>query len=180
MSTDISALPPAQLALLTAIQDRLIPRDGDRPGAGEAGGAVRVKSYITEHPEWGADILTALEVIHVAAERTLALRAASVSGGPPTASTSALIPNGDTGRLPFLALTDDERDAVLQGVEASHPRPFQRLLRLTYNAYYTDPSVRRAHGFEPDPPQPGGYAIPPFDESRLDHIKRRGKLWRDA
>ncbi len=185
MTPDGGVLTPAQLALLTAIQDRLIPREGDLPGAGEAGGAARVQSYLAERPEWRADVLTALEVIDVAAEGVRAIddaaarRTRQMQAGEASPS-DGLGPTGDASSTGFLALSGDERDAVLQGVEASHPRPFQRLLRLTYNAYYTDPSVRRAHGFEPDPPQPGGYAIPPFDESRLDPIKRRGRLWRDA
>jgi len=181
-----SVLSPTQLALLTAIQDRLIPREDDLPGAGEAGGAARVNAYLADRPEWRPDVLVTLEVIEAAAERVPDVRAVTVAATGATdaaritARTAGPATADEPSRAAFLALPDDERDAVLQGVEASHPRPFQRLLRLTYNAYYTDPAIRRAGGFEADPPQPGGYAIPPFDESRLEPIKRRGKLWRDA
>ena len=56
-------LAGAQLELLTAVQDRLIPRHGDMPGAGELGGADAVSGYMGELPELHSDIAAALDSI---------------------------------------------------------------------------------------------------------------------
>ena len=147
-------LTATQQALLAAVQDRLIPREGELPGAGEADGAAVVDRYLAERPAWRPDLLAALQAIEVAAH-------AVGSGG-------------------FMALSGDERDELLRSVEAAQPRLFRGLVRLTYAAYYTDPEIQRARGWTKAPPLPGGHGLPPFDESRLEAVKRRGKLWRDA
>lgn len=156
-------LTPAQCALLAAVQDRLIPREGDWPGAGESGAVQRVDGYLADRPEWGPDLLAALRALDVTAQRTVPDQA----GGPGVAAG-------------FLGLSSDAQDAVLRVVEADHPHLFRRLLRLTYTAYYTDAGVQRALGYAAEPPLPRGHSIPAFDESRLDPIRRRGKLWCDA
>ena len=46
--------------------------------------------------------------------------------------------------------------------------------------YYTDAGVQLARGLASQPPQPAGYELTTFDESRLEPVKRRGKLWRIA
>jgi hypothetical protein len=158
-------LTAAQLELLTAVEDRLIPREGDLPGAGESGAAERVDGLLAERREWRPDVLTALKAIEVAAERLRMER--SLAGV------------GMTG-AGFLGLSEDDRDAALRVVEAAQPRLFQRLLRITYTAYYTDPAVQRAGGFADAAPLPRGYEMETFDEARLEPVKRRGKLWRDT
>ena len=159
-----TVLTAGQLALLVAIQDRLIPREDDLPGAGESGAALRVDHYLAARPDWRAEVLAALRAVQVAAVKVAQLR--------PNAAHEP-----DHG---FLGLTPAEQDATLQGVEAAEPRLFARLLRITYTAYYADPEVRRRAGFESHPPQPGGYGLDTFDPTRLDPIRRRGKLWREA
>jgi hypothetical protein len=159
-------LTPLQTALLAAVQNRLIPADGAIPGAGDAGCAERVDGYLVERREWRTELLAALQAVDVAAER--------VRQGRTPQTAAALEGTG------FLNLSADERDAALRAVEGEFPRLFARLLRLTYTAYYTDATVRGAVGFEVAPPLPQGYETAPFDASRLDPIKQRGKLWRDA
>jgi hypothetical protein len=156
-------LTPDECALLAAVQDRLIPRDGDVPGAGESGAAHRVDGYLGERPQWRPELLAALQAIDVAARRVLVEQ-----NGAPGESAG------------FLEVTADGQDAVLRAVEAAQPRLFWRLLHLTYTAYYADARVQRALGYAAGPPLPRGHALPPFDESRLEAIRRRGKLWRDA
>ena len=156
----LAVLTPTQHALLTAIQDRLIPRDGDLPGAGESGAASRVDRYLADRRDWRAETLAALKAVEVAAAKVGEIRGAAGQS--------------------FLDLTPEEQDAALQGTEAAEPRLFARLLRITYTAYYADPAVRRAAGFESDPPQPGGYGLEAFDPARLEAVKRRGRLWREA
>jgi hypothetical protein len=152
----------AQHALLTAIQDRLIPREGALPGAGECGAAERVDRFLVERPDWRTDVLAALKAVEIAA-----------------ASVGDLRSSGEVSRG-FLDLTAAEQDATLQGIEAAEPRLFARLLRVTYSAYYTDPEVRRLAGYEAHAPQPGGYGLETFDPARLENVRRRGQLWREA
>jgi hypothetical protein len=172
-------LTAAQLALLAAVQDRLIPREHALPGAGEAGGAAVVDYYLSERPAWRPHLLAALQAIDVAARANNAngARAADAGRSMQHATSAAATDVGVTG---FLGLSSDGRDTVLRTVEAAEPRHFAWLLRLTYAAYYTDADVQRARGVPPDPPLPRGHPVPTFDESRLDPVRRRGKLWRDA
>ena len=156
---DSPALDPAQLRLLTAVQDRLIPREGDMPGAGELGGAQLVAGYLRERPALHGDITAALDAIE------------PKSNGQ--AST-------DSEQPPFERLEDNDKDDILRQVEAEMPREFEALWRQTYNSYYTNEAVQQKLGAGALPPQPHGYVMPAFDESRLDPVKRRGKLWRDA
>jgi hypothetical protein len=150
-------LSASQLTALSAIQDRLIPPHGALPGAGAAGAARRVDGLVAERPEWAPDLLAALEAVEAAAG---AGRAAPGGG--------------------FLGLDAAGRDAALRRVEGEQPHLFRRLLRLTYSAYYTDFEVLAAAGYAAEPPLPRGYPLDPFDEARLDPVRRRGKLWRDA
>jgi hypothetical protein len=80
----------------------------------------------------------------------------------------------------FSRLTEEAQERVLRAVEQAESRAFRWLVRLTYMAYYTDEAVQRAHGFAEAPPLPGGFTLPAFDEARLDPIRQRRKLWRDA
>ncbi len=74
-------------------------------------------------------------------------------------------------------------EVALQGVETQAAAAFERVVGLAYLAYYTDPHVRsvieRLTGYAARPPQPLGYALPPFDEALLDQQRRRAPFWRD-
>ncbi len=171
-------LTPAQIESLTAIQDRLIPPEGDLPGAGESGAAVRVDGLLVAQPNWRPDVLAALQAVDVASMQVQPPETAQATN---TARLPVQTPQTASGTATsFLSLSPDARDAVLLAVEAAYPRLFARLLRVTYTAYYTDAAVQRARGQSAEPPLPEGYTLPKFDESRLEPVKRRGKLWRDA
>ena len=150
-------LSASRIAVLAAIQDRLIPPDGPLPGAGAAGAARRVDGLVAERPEWQADLLSALDAVE---------RAARDAHQPPAGG--------------FLDLDPAARDAALLRVEGEQPDLFRRLLRLTYSAYYTDFEVLLAAGYAAELPLPRGYPLDPFDPARLDPVRRRGKRWRDA
>ncbi len=160
---DGEILTARQVALLAAIQNRLIPAQDEMPGAGDAGCAQTVDGFLKERTALRRPILAALNEIEATAG------AYAQASADDEAST----------HVAFLALSDAERDAALRAVEAAHPDLFNMLLRQTYTAYYTNPAVLRILGWRP--PQPEGYPTPPpFDEKLLDNVKRRGKLWRDA
>ena len=80
----------------------------------------------------------------------------------------------------FTNLDATQREAALQQAQQHEPKALADLLRLTYAAYYTDPSVLDILGWERRPPQPLGHTLAPFDPSLLEGPRRRGKVWRDA
>lgn len=153
-----------QLALLAAIQDRLIPAGDSMPGAGDAGCAQTIDRFLSERPALRRPILAALHAIEAAAGKV---------------SEGAGEGNAELTYMAFLTLADAERDNVLRAVEAAQPDLFRALVNQTYSAYYTNPAVLLILGW--NPPQPEGFPTPPpFDEALLANVKQRGKLWRDA
>ena len=144
-----------QLALLGAVQDRLVPAEGDLPGAGELGAAGVVDGYLGADPALRPLLLDALRAVEVVAARV-------------------------AEATPFEGLDPETQVAVLQAVEAEAPLPFRVLVRQTYNAYYTHPAVLAAVGYTLPAPQPEGFAVEAFDDGRLDPVRRRGPIWRDA
>lgn len=74
-------------------------------------------------------------------------------------------------------------EAALHAAAAADPDGFDRVVALAYIAYYTDPEVRRViehvTGYEARPPQPLGYALPPFDDALLEVQRRRAPFWRN-
>lgn len=143
-------LTPEELALLTLVQNELVPAYGDLPGAGTLGGALTVDGYLTERPWLRRPVLTALRAVEVAA-----------------------------GETPFAELDSGGRVGILRRVEDATPESFTELVKQTYNAYYTRPDVQASLGID-GPPQPLGFELPAFDESRLARVQAMGKLWRDA
>lgn len=151
-------LTAAQQATLTAIQDELVPPEGELPGAGESGGAAAVDGYLHAQPPLQTNVLTVLAAVDASAQDRAA--------GPSSS---------------FAALSAAARVAVLRAVEAEHPEPFRTLVELTYTAYYTNPAIQALLGPDAQPPQPHGYPTPaPFDPRRLERVKQRGQLWLDA
>lgn len=71
----------------------------------------------------------------------------------------------------------------LEAAEATAPTVFGTALVAAYSAYYTHPAVlavvEAATGYRAEPPQPAGYALPPFDPAMLAVPSARGPQWRD-
>ena len=143
-------LTPEESALLTVVQDELIPAYGDLPAAGALGAALTVDAYLAERPRLRRPVLATLRAIEVSAGETC-----------------------------FAELDSARRVEVLREVESADPKSFSELLKQTYNAYYTRPDVQASLGID-GPPQPIGFELPAFDESRLARVRAMGKLWRDA
>jgi hypothetical protein len=145
-------LTPAQRSLLGAILDRLVPAEGDLPGAGALGGAGEIDAILGSRPALRPTLLEALRAVEA---------------------------QGD-----FLALGPEQQDDALRAAERAATGPFRALVRQAYSAYYSHPAVLRAVGYgPPSAPQPAGFpqvTQAPFDESRLDAVRQRGPLWREA
>jgi len=75
------------------------------------------------------------------------------------------------------------REAMLRGVESADPALFGRMLTGVYSGYYINPVVRgviaERTGYAARPPQPEGYALPPFDPSLLETVRRRARSYRE-
>lgn len=135
--------------MLSALLDTLLPGDGaDWPAAGK----------------------------HGLAERTWTLAEAIPGGKEGLVTILRALPEG------FGDVEGAKRESDLKIIEAAQPEAFEKTVTAAYNAYYTDPAIRdvieRLTGYENRPPQPDGYALPPFDESLLDQVRARGPIWR--
>ena len=136
-------LTTEQLALLEAIQNRLIPAQDGMPGAGR-----RRMSYDDRSLPQRASCPTAHRD-----RRPECCR----GRGRPVRRPRQQKRAGAT-HVAFLSLTDAARDEVLRGVETAHPELFKTLLNQTYTAYYTNPAVLLILGW--NPPQPEGFRYP--------------------
>ena len=143
----------AQKSLVTAILDRLIPRQGDHPAAGEIGVAKYLDGAVSESSQLRRIFSDGLNTVQVVAAR-----------------------NGSE----FEDLDADRQDEVLRKMEANHPDFFDRLVMLTYNGYYINPTALESLGLEPRPPQPKGYVVERGDLSALEAVVQRGQAYRDA
>ena len=143
----------AQRSLVTAMLDRLIPRQGDHPGAGEIG----VADYLD-----GA-VSASSQLRRLFSDGLVAVQAATAPHG-----------------LGFEDLDADQQDEVLRTVESNYSDFFQRLVMLTYNGYYINPTALESLGLEARPPQPKGYVVEAGDLSSLEAVVQRGQVYRDA
>jgi hypothetical protein len=90
----------------------------------------------------------------------------------------------EVGGPAVFARTDEcTRNAAVRAVERAAPDAFRTLLTAVLANYYEAPAVLAALGWRGEPPQPTGHRVAPFDNSgaeRLERVRRRSKLWRDA
>ena len=143
----------SQHELISAVLDRLIPSQGDMPGAGEAGTADYLDGIAAGSAQLARLFARGLQDIEIAAARI-----------------------GDG----FDDLSGDQQDEVLRGVEADSPEFFDLLVRHTYNGYYSNPEVVELLGLDPRPPQPRGNSVERGDLSSLELVVERGQAYRDA
>ena len=149
-----SFMTEAQRELMVSVLERIIPRDGERPRAGEAGVAVHIDGFVGGSPQLKRQFAEGLTAIDVAS-RTLR--------------------SSD-----FAELSTQDKDTVLHRVESERPDFFEALVKNTYGGYYSNPKVLRQLGLEATPPQPRGYQLEPFDQAMLENVRKRGKVYRDA
>ena len=147
------AMDATGLTLLIAVLDRIIPRSGIMPGAGEAGVATFVQSELAKEIDLAELFSRGLEQI----------------------SSNSL----DRG-APFTDLPDNLRDEILRGIEANSPEFFSALIKHTYGGYYTDRKILRLLGDDGRPPQPSGHTIERGDLSLLEAVRKRGAIYRSA
>ena len=82
----------------------------------------------------------------------------------------------------FDELAVDAREAALRACEGTDD--FGAALLVAYDAYYVHERVlgllEQRCGYVTRPPQPEGFELAPFDESRLTRVREREPFWRKA
>ena len=151
MSTSRQVFSPAQRQLLDAVLDRIIPPEGNRPGAGSVGVGNYVESVAVGEPGLTRLFVQGLAAIEIAA--------------------------AERGPDGFGALSGEAKDATLRSVEASYADFFDQLVLQVYSGYYTDLTVFDAIGYTlPSAPAPGA-KLELLDESLLEAQRQRPPFW---
>ncbi len=153
-ATAPAVLSEAERALLTAALNRIIPAEGDLPGAGALGVAAVIERTLAI---------------------SLALRRLFLDGLLQIALTTTRHASGNAA---FATLPDKIQDDVLRTVEGAHPAFFAALIDHTYRNYYADARVHRLIGWDSRPPQPLGHHLAPFDPALLERQRARLPFWR--
>ena len=151
MSTSRQVFSPAQRELLDAVLDRIIPTEGNRPGAGALGIGDFVEGVAVGEPGLTRLFIQGLAAIEIAADER-------GSGG-------------------FAALSAEAQDDALRSVEASNTNFFEQLVLQVYNGYYTNLTVFESIGYSlPSVPSPGA-KLDLLDESLLEAQRQRPPFW---
>ena len=150
MAEQIHIFSQSQIQTLTAALNRIIPGEGEMPGAGDLGVARFIEGAAAGSPAKTRLFTQGLGTIEVTSSRL-------------------------TGKA-FSAATGREQDRTLQSMESSEPAFFDELVRQTYNGYYTDPSVFEAIGYSTPRPDIGGQPDL-LDESLLEKQRQRAPFW---
>ncbi len=79
----------------------------------------------------------------------------------------------------FGAMSQDEREALINGYYAGGGSPAATLGRVILAAYYRDDRVLLAVGHEARAPFPKGYVVEQGDWSLLDPVRQRVPFWWD-
>jgi len=152
MSAANQIFSEAQRELLSAVLNRIIPGQGDRPGAGDLGVASFVERVAAGAPGPTRLFNEGLNAINVAASK-------DHSGG-------------------FLAMPEEAKDDTLREIEAANPLFFDQLVQQTYDGYYTDTRVFDVIGYNVPKPPVGGARPKLLDESLLEKQRQRAPFWR--
>ena len=153
MPEETQIFSQGQIQTFSAALNRIIPAQGDMPGAGDLGLARFVEGAASASPSNTRLFTQGLSTIELTNSRL-------------------------TGKE-FTQATGQEQDQALQNVESSNGAFFDELVRQTYNGYYTTPDVFRAMGYSI--PQPDINGQPELlDESLLENQRQRAPFWTKA
>ncbi len=143
-------------AILDDVLDAIVPPRDDvgLPGAGGLGVAAHIRAMLSKTPDFEPLIERGLQAVDEAARR-----------------------RDPTG---FGALSQADREAVLNEASESEPGFLPTLILHTYTGYYEHPRVLDTLGLEGRPPSPQGYTMEPTDFSLLDEVRKRPKLYREG
>ena len=144
----------SQETLLKDVINRIVPAEGEFPGAGDLGVVEYLDRVVGGSPELTALFLPGLAHVEIAASR------AHGKG--------------------FGSLSTDEKDRVLRQVEQERPDFFSTLVQQTYNGYYTNPDIYRLVGPESHDPKSSANLMKPFDSRLLEDVRKLGRVYRET
>ena len=151
MSTSRQVFSPAQRELLADVLDRIIPAEGNRPGAGALGIGDYVESVALGEPGLIRIFVQGLAAIEIAA--------------------------AERGTDGFAGLSDEAKDATLRSIEETYGDFFDQLVLQVYSGYYSNLTVFEAIGYTlPSVPEPGA-KLELLDESLLEAQRQRPPFW---
>ena len=150
MSVTNGVLTQSQRDLLKAMLNRIIPSEGQFPGAGDLGVADFVEAAIGQDTQLRRLFLEGLAQAEIAVARR-------ESKG-------------------FDELSDRAKDDALRHVHGEQPKFFEALLVQAYSGYYTNPRIFQLIGYT----LPQVYEPKPFDEGLLAKQRRRSSFWRQV
>jgi hypothetical protein len=145
-------LTDQQLALLTAVVDRIIPSEGEMPGAAEMGISGFIEGVLLAQMPIRRRFIEGLTQIEIAA---------SAKG------------QGD-----FEGLSGEDQDSALREVEAANSTFFDELVRQTYNGYYTNREVFQKLGIPEASAPDSGRQPELLDVTLLERQRQRAPFWR--
>ena len=148
MTTNNTILDDAQRVLLGAALNRIVPAQGDMPGAGDLGITAFVESVAAGSASKRRRLMDGLVQIELAAQER---------GGS------------------FATLAETAQNNALKLVEETNPAFFQELVTQAYRGYYTDETVCSLLSYRA--PNRADYDPLPFDESLLEPVRQRGQIW---
>ena len=154
MTTTNRFMSEGQLDLLRLMLNRIIPRDGAMPGAGDLGLVEFVEGVVAKQTSLRRLFSEALTQVEILAGRR----------------------NADG----FGALDGEAQDEVLKDVESSNPVFFDELVRQTYNGYYTNIQVFERLDYAPPTKEQAERQPELLDESLLEQQRERAPFWRQV
>ena len=152
MTTTNRFMSEGQLDLLRLMLNRIIPRDGAMPGAGDLGLVEFVEGVVAKQTSLRRLFSEALTQVEILAGRR----------------------NADG----FGALDGEAQDEVLKDVESSNPVFFDELVRQTYNGYYTNIQVFERLDYAPPTKEQVERQPELLDENLLEQQRKREPFWR--
>ena len=152
MPTKDGKLTEADRRNMRAVMDRLVPAVDDLAGAGSMGLLEQVEEMSAKHGRFQRSLVRFLDALGMD-------MSVEAEGG-------------------FLAMEPEQQDEAITEIEQSLATDFANVLEVVYLAYYSQPEVHKRIGWRTGPLQPLGFALPPFDESILENIKKREPFWR--
>ena len=151
MTTGNQLFTDQQRQLLKAALDRIIPSEGELPGAGDLGIADFVEQAVARDPGQRRLFNDGLAQMEIAGVRR--------------------------GHSSFVDLSDEQQDEALREVEANHRIFFENLVRQCYNGYYTNLTVFDAIGYNLPSVPVVGAKLELLDESLLEAQRQRPPFW---
>ena len=168
----------SQMVLLRRVVDCLIPAEGEMPPASLVGTAEYIDSIASGDDLTKFPFLTGsagyLDSDSVYIDRPK-LRRLLLEGLKEIEDKVIESAQGESESISSNTLVK-----ILSDIEQSSPVFFRKLIRLTYNNYYTTQEVLRLIGTEGRAPQPQGYELESGNLDLLKAVKERGQIWRKA